>query len=42
MDLGEVYRQYVEELSPEGGGYIVVKDGNGDGDPPSEAGDDPI
>ena len=26
---GEVYRQYVEELSPEGGGYIVVKDGNG-------------
>lgn len=29
MDLGEVYRQYVEELSPEGGGYIVVKDGNG-------------
>ena len=29
MDLGEGYRQYGEELSTEGGGYIVVKDGNG-------------
>ena len=29
LDMGEIYRQYIEMLSPENGGYITVKDENG-------------
>lgn len=29
MDMNEIYRQYVQPLSPEGDGYIMVKDENG-------------
>ena len=29
MDMNEIYRQYVQPLSPDGDGYIMVKDENG-------------